>query len=83
MKKSVSINSLSKYSFISILSTFPAAEKFWIACSGGMDSSVLLHLFYSNKSQIKQSLEVIYVNHGLQEKSVDWGEFCKKKMSIL
>lgn len=79
MKKSVSTNSLSRYNFISLLSSFPDVEKFWIACSGGMDSSVLLHLFYSNKSQIKQSLEVIYVNHGLQEKSVDWGEFCKKQ----
>ncbi|MCZ6804688.1 MAG: tRNA lysidine(34) synthetase TilS [Proteobacteria bacterium] len=75
----MSINSLSKYDFVSFLSSFPDSEKFWIACSGGMDSSVMLHLFYYNKSKIKQLLEIIYVNHGLQEKSVDWGVFCKKQ----
>jgi len=79
MKKSVSTNSLSEYSFSSISNTHSAADKFWVACSGGMDSSVLLHLFFSNKNKIKQALEVIYVNHGLQEKSVEWGEFCKEQ----
>ena len=72
----MSTNSLSKDDFLSILRSLPATEKFWIACSGGMDSSVLLHLFYSNKNKIKQLLEVIYVDHGLQEESVDWGKFC-------
>ena len=44
-----------------------------------MDSSVLLHLFYSNKSNISQQIEVLYVNHGLQEDAQAWGEFCKKR----
>jgi tRNA(Ile)-lysidine synthase len=79
MNKSMPTSLLSQYSFTSILSSFPRAEKIWIACSGGMDSSVLLHLVHSNRDNIKQSLEVIHVNHGLQEKSVEWGEFCRNQ----
>lgn len=73
-EKSLSIDTL-----ISVLQSYPATEKYWIAYSSGMDSSVLLHLFYSVKKKIKQSLEVVYVNHGLNEKSRDWGDFCKNQ----
>ncbi len=72
-------DSLSKDTFISTLKSCPATGKFWIACSGGMDSSVLLHLFYSSKSQVNKPIEVIYVNHGLYKNSVDWGDFCKEQ----
>lgn len=69
---------LSIENFLSILNSYPASGKYWIACSGGMDSCVLLHLFYSCKSKIKQPLEVVYVNHGLQEEGEGWGKFCKE-----
>ncbi len=79
MKKSAATTSLSKESFLSDLNQFSTSEKFWIACSGGMDSSVLLHLFYSSKNKINQDIEVIYVNHGLQEEANDWAVFCEKQ----
>ncbi len=68
---------LSQYSFTPILENFPLAEKIWIACSGGMDSCVLLHLINSNKNKIRNAIEAVYVNHGLQESSVEWGDFCR------
>ncbi len=70
---------LCKDSFLSDLNQFSASGKFWIACSGGMDSSVLLHLFYSNKNKIDQDMEIIYINHGLQEEANDWAVFCEKQ----
>ncbi|GJM04947.1 MAG: tRNA(Ile)-lysidine synthase [marine bacterium B5-7] len=73
----MSTSPLSQYSFDLILSTFPEAKKIWIACSGGIDSIVLLHLVFSNKEKIGRALEVVYVNHGLQEESAEWGEFCR------
>jgi tRNA(Ile)-lysidine synthase len=80
MKKPAATIFLCKDSFLSDLNQFSASSgKFWIACSGGMDSSVLLHLFYSNKNKIDQDMEVIYVNHGLQEESDDWAVFCEKQ----
>lgn len=72
-------NSLSKEAFISILQSFPDHGKIWLAISGGMDSSVLLHLTNSVKPRIKQSIEAIYVDHGLNELSHNWGEFCLDK----
>lgn len=75
----MSSSSLSEYSFSSLLKSFPQTEKIWIAYSGGMDSSVLLHLVHENISSIEQSLEVVYVNHGLHEKSNEWAEFCRRQ----
>lgn len=79
MNKSASTTQLSENSILSELNQFPDSRKFWIAFSGGLDSCVLLHLFYMNKKNINQSIEAIYVNHGLQQEAEDWGEFCKKQ----
>ena len=79
MKKFVPTAFLHKDNFLSDLNQFPASGKFWLAYSGGMDSSVLLHLFYSNKNKINQNIEVVYINHGLQKEANDWGEFCKNQ----
>ncbi|HIF50114.1 MAG TPA: tRNA lysidine(34) synthetase TilS [Thiotrichaceae bacterium] len=77
--KKASTTFLCKDRFLSDLNQFSTAEKFWVACSGGMDSCVLLHLFYLNKSVINQDIEVLYVNHGLQEEANDWAEFCEEQ----
>lgn len=77
MEKKATI--LNNDNFQSFLEEFQNVSKFWVAYSGGMDSSVLLHLFYTNKDKIKQGVEVIYVNHGLQDESDEWGKFCKQQ----
>ena len=71
--------SISQEDFVSLLKTvLPVkAKKFWIACSGGMDSNVMLHLFYSAKAHIKNDMEVVYVDHGLNPDSARWGESCR------
>ncbi len=79
MKRSASTKHLCNDSFLSGLKQFSNSKKFWIACSGGMDSIVLLHLFYSNKSKITQAIEVLYVNHGLQKEADGWGTFCQEQ----
>ena len=72
-------STLSSDSFLSVLQELDNVNKFWLAYSGGMDSSVLLHLFYSNKEKIKHQIEVLYVNHGLQQEADDWAVFCQKQ----
>lgn len=79
MTKLMSTESITEYSFDPILNTCPHAKRIWIACSGGMDSNVLLHLTYLNKNIIKQKINVVYVNHGLQKESIEWGSFCEKQ----
>ena len=73
------INSLSQFNINKLLDSFPDSRRILIAYSGGIDSSVLLHLLCSIRSKLKQALEVIYIDHGLQKESSDWGEFCRQE----
>lgn len=79
MKSTASTKDLCNDSFLSVLNQFSNSEKFWIAYSGGMDSSVLLHLFYSNKNKIRQKIEAVFVHHGLQNEADEWAKFCKEQ----
>jgi len=72
-------NTLSKSDLKEFLDSFSDSKKIIISYSGGIDSSVLLHLLFSIRENLKQSLEVIHINHGLYEKSDDWERFCKKE----
>ena len=76
MNQSKSKASITDNDLIEFLKNLPASEKYWIAYSGGMDSSVLLHLFYSISDKLNKPVEVIYVDHGLNPKSQKWGKFC-------
>ncbi len=49
-------------------------RKFLLAYSGGLDSHVLLHIFASYKIE----LTVIYVDHGVNAKSTEWGLHCER-----
>ncbi|MCF6345128.1 MAG: tRNA lysidine(34) synthetase TilS [Thiomicrorhabdus sp.] len=66
--------------FIRALEAFIAQSsrftRITIAYSGGLDSTVLLHLL-SLSPQLKNRLFAHYIDHGLQEKSTDWAEHCK------
>ena len=60
-------------------------KKIFIAYSGGIDSTVLLHIFHSLSIERKLSLEAIHINHNLNDKSDDWAKHCKvecKKLGI-
>lgn len=63
------------YSFV--LNKINPTEKIYIAYSGGLDSSVLLDIFY--KLSIKNSLliEAIHVNHNINKESEIWEDHCK------
>jgi len=48
----------------------------WIlAYSGGVDSQVLLHLLHLTKLNVS----AIYIDHGLQLHSADWGKHCEQQ----
>ena len=63
------------YSFV--LNNINSTKKIYIAYSGGLDSSVLLDIFY--KLSIKNSLlvEAIHVNHNINKESIVWEDHCK------
>jgi tRNA(Ile)-lysidine synthase len=52
------------------------ARSIWLAYSGGVDSHVLLHLI-ANAKPAFQSLDVVHVDHGLQQQSSMWSQHCQ------
>ena len=49
---------------------------FYIALSGGLDSTVLLHLMHSLRKEYQFELTALHVNHQLQLSSDSWEEHC-------
>ncbi len=56
------------------LQQFPQTKRWYVAFSGGLDSSVLLHL--SAQVLQKEQLSAVHINHQLQTHSDDWALHC-------
>lgn len=64
------------------LRALPPAPALRVAYSGGVDSSVLLHLLASLREQLPP-LSVIHVHHGLSPEADRWAEHCRKTCAAL
>ena len=69
----VSIENLAAF-----LETLPNSERFLIACSGGMDSTVLLHLMASLSRGAGYGIRAVHVNHNIQPESRSWAGHCRE-----
>lgn len=49
-----------------------------LALSGGLDSSVLLHVLAQLKAGLDLDLQAMHVQHGLSPHADDWAEFCQR-----
>lgn len=52
--------------------------RYYIALSGGLDSTVLLHLMHQTQQEYGFELVALHVNHQLQAESESWELHCKK-----
>ena len=60
-----------------LLDNHPHTRHLIVGYSGGLDSHVLLHLLATNRACWPgRTLAAVYVDHGLQAASADWGEHC-------
>ena len=55
-----------------VLSRHPCAGERWVAYSGGLDSSVLLHIL----ARLQLPVRAIHVHHGLSANADAWQEHC-------
>jgi tRNA(Ile)-lysidine synthase len=51
-------------------------QRFLVAFSGGIDSSVLLHALASSRDSHQTPIVAIHINHGLHEAAAEWAEQC-------
>lgn len=56
----------------------PRPADYWVAYSGGLDSTVLLHLLATLRPRLAAPLSVIHVDHALQPESAAWAEHCRR-----
>lgn len=64
---------------LAILQRLPEAQRYWIAFSGGLDSTVLLHAL----AQLPLPIAAIHVDHGLSPESANWSEQCRLQCEAL
>ena len=69
-------SSLSPEAILSELTCLPGKSNYYIAYSGGLDSTVLLHLFSLIKQTEKINLTAIHVNHGISHNADKWQKHC-------
>ena len=63
--------------FLTIINDLPVTcGAYWVAFSGGPDSSVLAHLFYRLKARLHNRVKVVYVDHG-HNGGRERGGFCR------
>lgn len=59
------------------LSDLPAAQRYIVALSGGLDSTVLLHHLVMLAKNDALSLSAIHINHGLSSHADAWAMHCQ------
>ena len=62
---------------IDTLRGLPAAQRYWVALSGGLDSSVLLHALATRRDALPGKLRAVHVDHGLNPQSGGWRRHCE------
>jgi len=60
-----------------ILQSFPAANAYVVAFSGGADSTALLHALCAIQTELNVPLSAVHVNHGLHDDADHWQLQCK------
>lgn len=74
--------SLSEH-LLTTLKSLPSMPRYWVAYSGGLDSTVLLHLMASLRGELDAQLSALHVDHGLSEHAADWSQHCRDLCTAL
>ena len=54
-----------------------STSRLWVAFSGGLDSTVLLHALAAYRDELPARLAAVHVNHNLNPDSGRWAEHCR------
>lgn len=62
---------------LSTLRALPSARRYLVAFSGGLDSTVLLHLMAGLSDEFGGKISALHIDHGLSEHSTEWSSQCR------
>ncbi len=65
------------------LASLPGVARYWVAYSGGLDSSVLLHAMARLRRALGAALHAVHVNHGLHADAPAWAAHCERTCEAL
>lgn len=57
---------------------FPSPGVYWVAFSGGLDSTVLLTSLASQRQLLPAPLRAVHIDHCLQSESAAWADHCER-----
>jgi tRNA(Ile)-lysidine synthase len=66
---------------LELINSIPGNGCCWIAYSGGIDSTVLLHLLNTKKDKIDRYIKTVHVNHKISNYADNWADHCRKVCS--
>jgi tRNA(Ile)-lysidine synthase len=69
---------ISFQNLLELINRIPAGRCCWIAYSGGIDSTVLLHFIYTHRDKVSRDIRAVHVNHNISKFSDEWAEHCKQ-----
>jgi tRNA(Ile)-lysidine synthase len=61
----------------------PPGQRLCVGYSGGLDSTVLLHLLAGLRGRCDWRLSAVHVHHGLSPRADDWAEHCRYHCAVL
>jgi tRNA(Ile)-lysidine synthase len=65
------------------LAQLPPAQRYWVAYSGGCDSTVLLHALATLRGKFPAELHALHVNHNLHDAAPAWAAHCREVCEAL
>jgi tRNA(Ile)-lysidine synthase len=65
------------------IAAFPEARICWVAYSGGVDSTVMLHALAAVGDRVAPEIHALHVDHGLHPDSRAWSEHCVRACARL
>ena len=69
---------ISFQNLLDLLGGIPGTGCCWLAYSGGVDSTVLLHYLCTNRENISRDIKAVHVNHNISKHSGAWADYCRQ-----
>lgn len=63
--------------FSNLFTNYDKSVTYWVAYSGGLDSTVLLHQLDQSRKEVPYILRAVHIHHGLNPKANDWQQHCE------